>query len=182
MRYKAVFVDRDGTINCDEHYLDDPDKFKLHAGVSKGLKKLKENGFKVIVVTNQSGIGRGYFSEETLSSIHKRMEEELKKYGVVLDGIYYCPHHPGDNCECRKPMTGLFEKAIKEHNIDIKCSYMIGDRLVDVESGKNIGVKTILIAEMHMEEEILTQGSIKMHFPDYITPNFLNAVRWILKK
>lgn len=136
MRNKAIFIDRDGTINVDVHYLDDPAKFEMYSGVCEGVRKLKDNGFKIIVVTNQSGIARGYFTEKQLSNIHERMKNEFRKFGIVLDGIYYCPHHPDDNCNCRKPNTGLFEKAINEHNIDVKKSYTIGDKTLDIDAGK----------------------------------------------
>ena len=132
MKNKAVFVDRDGTINVDVHYLGDPDDFEMYPGVGEGVKRLQEKGFKIIVITNQSGIARGYFTEKQLLNIHEIMKKEFQKFNVILDGIYYCPHHPDDNCNCRKPNTGLFEKAIKEHNIDVKKSYMIGDKILDI--------------------------------------------------
>jgi histidinol-phosphate phosphatase family protein len=108
---------------------------------------LKEAGFKVVVVTNQSGVGRGYFTEETLQRIHARMSDELASKGARLDGIYYCPHHPDDNCECRKPKSAMFRRAAKELCIDLSRSYMVGDMALDVEAGQAAGCKTILLAE-----------------------------------
>lgn len=157
MKNRAIFIDRDGTINLDVHYLDDPDKFEMYPGVGEGVKKLKDSGFKVIVITNQSGIARGYFTEKQLSDIHERMKKEFQEFDVMLDGIYYCPHHPDDNCNCRKPNTGLFEKAIREHNIDVKKSYMLGDKILDVGAGKKIGARTVLVPEPNMREEILSK-------------------------
>lgn len=180
MKNKAVFVDRDGTINEDVHYLNDPEKFDVYSGVGDGIKKLKENGFKIIIITNQSGIGRGFFTEHQLLRIHERMIAEFLNFDVTLDGIYYCPHHPDDHCNCRKPNTGLFEKAIQEHNIDITKSYMIGDKMLDIEAGKNIGVKTALIPEPHSREEFLSQKQELEYHPDYIADDFLDAVEWIL--
>lgn len=181
MKNKAVFIDRDGTINIDVHYLDDPDKFEMYPGVGEGVKRLRDKGFKIIVITNQSGIARGYFTEEQLSDIHEIMKQEFQKFDVTLDGIYYCPHHPDDTCNCRKPNTGLFVKAINEHNIDVKKSYMIGDKILDVSAGRKIGVKTILIPEPHLKEEFLSKKPEWEYNPDYIADDFCDAVEWILK-
>jgi len=180
MKNKAIFIDRDGTINKDVHYLDDPEKFEFYPGIQVGVKRLQENGFKLIVITNQSGIARGYFTEKQLSDIHKRMKQEFQKYDVTLDGIYYCPHHPDEKCNCRKPNTGLFEKAIHEHNIDVKKSYMLGDKILDVGAGKKAGVKTILIPEPHVKNELLSKKNEWEYNPDYIAHDFLDAVKWIL--
>lgn len=110
--YRVVFIDRDGTINRDVSYCSHPDEFELLPKVAEGIRLLNEHGFKVIVVTNQSGIARGYFSEEMLQKIHVKMKEELKKRGAFIDdAIYYCPHHPDDNCDCRKPKPGLLLQA-----------------------------------------------------------------------
>lgn len=181
MKNKAVFIDRDGTINVDVRYLADPDEFEMYPDVSDGAKKLKYNGFKIIVITNQSGIARGYFTEEQLSAIHERMKQEFQKFNVVLDGIYYCPHHPDDNCHCRKPDTGLFEEAIKDHDIDIRKSYMLGDKILDIGAGKKIGVRTVLIPEPHLREELLSGKNEWEYYPDYIADDFMDAVEWILK-
>jgi len=181
MKNKAVFIDRDGTINVDVHYLDDPDDFEMYKGVGEGVKKLKENGFKIIVITNQSGIARGYFTEEQLSKIHKRLKQEIQKFDVVLDGIYYCPHHPDDNCNCRKPNTGLFIDAINEHNIDVKKSFMLGDKILDIGAGKKIGARTVLIPEPHIRKEYLSKKNEWEYSPDYVADDFMDAVKWILK-
>lgn len=176
---RAVFVDRDGTINVDVHYLNDPNEFEMYPGVGEGVKRLKSNGFKIIIVTNQSGIGRGYFSERQLSDVHERMKIEFRKFGVELDGVYYCPHHPDDNCNCRKPNTGLFEKAIKEHNVDAGKSYVLGDKPLDVAAGKKIGARTVLIPEPHEREAILSEKNEWGCAPDYVADDFADAVEWI---
>jgi D-glycero-D-manno-heptose 1,7-bisphosphate phosphatase len=182
MKNKAIFVDRDGTINVDVHYLDDPDKFEMYPGVGVGVKKLQENGFKIIVITNQSGIARGYFTEKQLSDIHERMKQEFQKFDVTLDGIYYCPHHPDDKCNCRKPNTGLFEKAIQDHKINVKKSYMLGDKILDINAGKKIGARAILIPEPHVRQEFLSQKNEWENHPDYIADDFPDAVEWILTR
>lgn len=181
MKNKAVFIDRDGTINVDVHYLDEPDKFEMYPSVGEGIKKLKENGFKIIVITNQSGIARGYFTEKQLFDIHERMKKEFQKFDLALDGIYYCPHHPDDKCNCRKPNIGLFKKAIKEHNIDVKKSYILGDKILDIGAGKKIGVRTILIPEPHTREEFLSEKNEWEYDPDYIADDFRDAVKRILE-
>ncbi len=145
MDNKAVFLDRDGTIAKDVHYCPRPEDFELLPSVPEAIKLLNENSFKVIVVTNQSGIARGYFTEETLAQIHQKMKDELAKYGARVDAIYHCPHHPDDGCECRKPKTALFLKAAGEHDIDLKSSYVVGDMQMDIDAGKSLDCKTVLV-------------------------------------
>ena len=174
---KAVFVDRDGTINVNVEYLDNPDNFKMYPGVAEGIKILNEKDFLVIVITNQSGIARGYFTKETLEKIHQRMTEKLKEKGAKVDAIYYCPHHPDDKCSCRKPGTALFEKAVKDFEIDISKSFIIGDRMLDVEAGHKIGLKTVLVPEDKEKVKIeMRNSSVK---PDFICKDFLSSVKCI---
>lgn len=179
MKNKAIFIDRDGTINIDFHYIGDPELFQMYPGVVEGVRRLKDEGYLVIVITNQSGIARGYFTEEDLKRVHQKMEEEFASSGVRLDGIYYCPHHPDDNCLCRKPNTALFEQAIKEHDIDTSKSFMIGDKDLDVAAGKKIGLKTILINELDIRENLTKKMDDWQHRPDYIAKDFLGATKWI---
>jgi histidinol-phosphate phosphatase family protein len=179
MGSKAVFIDRDGTINVNVNYLDDPDNFQMYPTVAKGIKHLQKQGFKIIIITNQSGIARGFFSQEILQKIHEKMLHQLSKEGATVDAIYYCPHHPKDNCECRKPRVGLFEKAAEEFNIDMRQSFMIGDRMLDIEAGYKSGCKTILVPENHSKvKEELEASIIK---PDYICNDFYSGVLWIVK-
>ena len=124
MGNKAVFIDRDGTINVNFGYISSPDEFKMYPSVAKGIKLLQENGFKIIIITNQSGIARGYFSEKTLGKIHEKMKKDLSKEDARVDAIYYCPHHPDENCNCRKPNPGMLEKAINDFDIDIENSFI----------------------------------------------------------
>jgi D,D-heptose 1,7-bisphosphate phosphatase len=176
---RVVFIDRDGTINVNFGYIDNPDDFEMYPGVKEGIKLLKDKGFKIIVITNQSGIARGYFSEETLENIHQKMKNELSKKGASIDAIYYCPHHPKDKCNCRKPNTGLFQQAVKELNIDVKRSFIIGDRMLDIEAGYKIGCKTVLVPENKEKvEQEMKESSIK---PDYVCDDFYSGVGWILE-
>ena len=178
MGNKTVFIDRDGTINVNVEYLDNPENFQMYPGVAEGIKLLRDNGYKIIVVTNQSGIARGFFSEETLEKIHERMRNELLKKDAVVDAIYYCPHHPDDKCSCRKPNTKLFEKAMNDFDIDIRNSYIIGDRMLDVEVGFKMGLKTVLVPEQkELVEKEMKESDIK---PDFICDDFFTGVKWIL--
>jgi len=172
---KAVFLDRDGTIAKDVHYCRRVEDFEILPTVPEAIKLLNENGFKVIVVTNQSGIARGYFTEETLSKIHQKMINELSKHGAHIDAIYYCPHHPDDGCDCRKPKTALFHKAAKEHNIDFSASYVVGDRQMDIDAGRALGCRTILVNTGPEDKgEIIDP-------PDYTADNLLQAAKWIIE-
>ena len=179
MGNRAVFIDRDGTINQNVEYLSDPNNFKMHPGVAEGVGLLKKEGFKVIVVTNQSGIARGYFSIEDLERIHARMIAELATHGAVIDGIYYCPHHPDEGCDCRKPRTALFEKAIKDFEIHTASSFVIGDRMLDMEAGRNVGCKTILVPED--KERVREEMEDSTVTPDFVGEDFSSAVNWILE-
>lgn len=143
--YPAVFLDRDGVINKEVDYISNPEQFELIPRVAEAIKKLKDSGYKIIVVTNQSGISRGFFTEDILIQIHKKMTSLLEAEGASIDGIYYCPHHPNDDCACRKPKPEMVMKAAQELGIDLERSFFIGDTSSDIECGLRAGVKTILV-------------------------------------
>jgi histidinol-phosphate phosphatase family protein len=143
---KVVFFDRDGTIAKDVPYCSRPEQFELLPGAGKAIRGLNQAGFKVIIITNQSGIARGYFTEETLGKIHEKMRNDLAEYGAFIDAIYYCPHHPDDNCDCRKPKPGLILRAAAEHDIDLSKSFFIGDSDKDIEAGQAAGCRTVLLS------------------------------------
>lgn len=144
---KAVFLDRDGVINKKRinDYVKCWEEFLFLPGVKEAIKLLNQAQFKVIIITNQAGVGKGLVKEEQLQLIHQQMLDELKEYGAHIDGIYYCPHLPEDNCNCRKPKTGMLEQAEKDFNIDFKNSYLIGDEDKDVEAGQKMGCKTYMV-------------------------------------
>lgn len=144
---KAVFVDRDGTIAKDVPYCADPSKIQLFPGVPGSLARLRDAGYMVIVVTNQSGIGRGLLDEEALSKVHEKMMEDIRAGGGDVDDIFFCPHHPDDKCSCRKPETGMGEAAILKHHINPAQSFMIGDYDRDLEFGERLGMKSFLVSE-----------------------------------
>ncbi len=158
---KCVFIDRDGTISRDVPYCSSPEQFELLPGAGKGIKELNAAGFKVILITNQSGVGRGYFSEETLNCIHEKMKTKLADEGAHIDGIYYCPHHPDENCNCRKPKPNLIIQAAGDFNIDLSQSYFIGDSAKDIEAGKAAGCSTILIINREIEAGLKADYAVK---------------------
>lgn len=146
MKFKAILMDRDGTVIKEKPgvYLCDPKGVKLYKNTLKALKLFKEMGYKLFIVSNQSGIGRGYFGEEEVKAVNDRMIKLLEK-AADIQAIYYCPHAPGQDCNCRKPAPGMGHKIIKEHNIDIENSFMIGDKKSDIDFAKNIGMEGILV-------------------------------------
>ncbi len=170
-KQKAIFLDRDGTINKDVGFLRNIDAFELLDGVAEAIKKINESGYLTIVVTNQPVIARGEVSFEELEEIHNKMETLLGKAGAYIDGLYYCPHHPhkgykGERpelkieCECRKPKPGMLIKAAEDFNIDLEKSWMIGDGENDVLAGKNAGCKTVLIGSQDYKQDY-TVSSLK---------------------
>lgn len=171
MQNKAVFLDRDGTMAPDVHYCSRPEDFDLFPDTAEAIKLLNENGYKVIVITNQSGIARGYFTAETLEKIHLKMKTLLAEKGARIDGIYYCRHHPDEKCDCRKPNTKLIKLAKGEFNIDLNQSYIVGDLDSDIQLGKNAGCKTILVREI-----------FSITPPDIKADNLIQAVRLILNE
>ena len=167
--HKAVFLDRDGTIARDVPYCSRPEDFELLPGVAEGIKLLNEHGFKVVVVTNQSGIARGYFTEGMLAKIHDKMITQLADHGAHVDAIYYCPHQPDDNCECRKPKPKMVLQAAIDLDIELGESYVIGDSEMDVELARRAGCK----AGIRMGEMACTG--------DWVAASFKDAVEQILR-
>ena len=177
---RIVLIDRDGTINVERNYLSDPAQIELLPGAAEGIRLLRELGLPVVVVTNQSGIGRGYFNLKRLEEIHKRLQKALKEQGAKVDAIYFCPHTPEDQCGCRKPSTGMADKAAKDFNADLSKSFVIGDNVCDIEIGKNIGATTILVRTGHGSR---TEEADRVK-PDYTVNNIydgVNIVENILK-
>ena len=145
MKRRFVVLDRDGTLIEECSYLSDPDQVKLIPGAAAALRRLKALGLGVVVVTNQSAVGRGFFGEKRLEEIHHRLREILESEGVQLDGLYYCPHKPEDECGCRKPHIGLMKKASEELSFDLHNSFVIGDKISDIQMGRQAGAVTFLV-------------------------------------
>ena len=172
-----IFLDRDGTIIVDKHYLADYREVELLPRAVEGLIKLKDLGCRFIVVTNQSGLARGYFNEEDLLKIHARMLDLLKAKGISIEDILYCPHHPDDNCMCRKPGTKLVEDAARRYNFNYKKCFVIGDRKSDILLGNRLGAKTFLIKNNKEKlAEILREAK-----PDFIVRDIMAAAQIIRK-
>lgn len=190
---KAVFLDRDGTINEEVNHANprikyapfSPEEFKLLPMAAEAIKLLNDSGLKVIVVGNQAGVAKGYFSEGTLEQITEKMRMELSKKEAFLDGVYYCLHHPDFGsekyrkvCDCRKPKPGLLKRAAADFKINLKESYLVGDKLTDIEAGKSVGCKTILVLTGFGEQEQNINKKVK---PDHVVSNLYEAVNLILK-
>jgi len=142
---RFVILDRDGTIIEEREYLSDPDEVTLIPGVGAGLRDFQKMGLGLVVITNQSGVGRGFFDQLQLDRVHERLRKLLETESVHLDGIYVCPHKPEDDCVCRKPKLGLFEKAAKDLGFSLNSSIVIGDKASDMEMGRTAGATTVLV-------------------------------------
>jgi D-glycero-D-manno-heptose 1,7-bisphosphate phosphatase len=149
---RAVFLDRDGTINVEKNYLHKTEDFEFIPGAPEAIKSLKDAGFLVIVVSNQSGIGRGYFDADAVDQLHRHIQGELARLGTSIDAFYFCPHHPDEGlgeykivCDCRKGQPGMLLQAAREHDIDLTQSFMVGDKLADIEAGEHAGCQSLLV-------------------------------------
>lgn len=152
------------------------------SGAGAAIRKLNEAGLPVVVVTNQSGVARGYFPESLVKEVHERMVSELAAEGARVDGVYYCPHVGADECECRKPKTGMLEQAAKELHLDLKKSFVVGDRRGDVELAHRSGSKSILVRTGFGEGELAWHAAKWPHQPDFVAKDLMEGVEWILRE
>lgn len=161
---KFILFDRDGVINIEKSYLHKIQDFEYEMGVIEGLKKLKELGYRFLIITNQAGIARGYYTEDDYLKLEKFIMDDLENKGIKIEKTYYCPHHPegkgtySKECECRKPNVGNFLKAINEFDIDVKRSFMIGDRVTDLIPAEKLGFKTVIVKTGYGMENIVKLG------------------------
>jgi len=177
---KAVFFDRDGTINEDIGYVSKPENFRMMSGVRPAIMLLKDLDFKVFIVSNQSGVGRGIFSKDALDGVNEKMKEDFKEDGITLDGIKYCLHRPDEQCQCRKPSPKLVKDLATKCHIDLTTSYFVGDKISDVLTGKNAGCRTVLL--LSEEESIhLDEEDDEWPFPNFMADDISDAIGWILK-
>lgn len=179
-KHAAVFLDRDGTLIRDVGYLRGVPEIEVLPGVAEGLGLLRKRGFKVVLVTNQSGVGRGFLTEAELHEIHDELQRKLGAF----DGMYYCPHHPTEAvgvyriaCECRKPGGGMVERACRDLNIDPRASYVIGDRMIDMEMASRVGAKGVLLDHRGCAEH----ADSRRRCCARCERNFYRAVHWILE-
>ena len=177
----TVFLDRDGTLNYNPGYLKVAAELKLLAGVGPALARLKGAGAKLVVVTNQSGVGRGIITLKDLEAIHARLEGLLEKDDAALDAIYFCPHHPDDRCRCRKPEVGMVERAVSELQLDLRRSYLIGDHARDIQLAHRVGAKAILLTPVLLDAQSLETLKVEQAMPDAVAKSMAEAVDWILE-
>lgn len=183
MTGRAVFLDRDGTINDDPGYLGDPDKVKLFPETGEALSSLKNKfNFKLIVISNQSGIARKLITKQNVESVNKRINKLLFEFNVQIDAFYYCPFHPDfsseEECTCRKPSPEMVLKAAKDFEINLSKSYFIGDAVSDIECGINAGTKTILVKTGYGNESFYTLQKLNK-MPTFVANNIMDAVNFI---
>jgi|ERR1041385_2789745 D-glycero-D-manno-heptose 1,7-bisphosphate phosphatase len=181
----GIFLDRDGTINEEVDYLTSPDNLRLFHGSANAIREANTLGLKVFIITNQSAIARGLLTEQQLSKIHDMLVSKLRADGARLDAIYYCPHHPdfGDapynkDCDCRKPNIGMLERAVKEFDIDLKKSFVIGDKMTDIQTGNNAGTKTILVLTGYGKQELDLCHQQNAHI-DYVAEHLPDAMQYV---
>lgn len=183
---RAVFLDRDGVITQDPpHYAHKPEQLELIPGAAEAIRTLNDEGFLVVVVTNQSGVARGYYTEDDVAIYNRTLEDELHKKNAHIDAVYYCPHHPdiGDSkykikCDCRKPNPGLLLLAAKELEINLEESFVVGDKLSDVMAGKSVGCATILVLTGHGELELEKSKEVF----NASMSSIVEAVDWIVNR
>ena len=179
---KAFFLDRDGVINIDHGYLSKPEQFDFNPGVFDACKLIKDAGYAIIIVTNQSGIARGYFSEQAFLQLNNWMIEQFAQKGINIDKVYYCPHHAKKgqghyllDCDCRKPKPGMLLKAKEAFDIDMANSVIVGDKVSDMEAGKSAGVRTGYLISSDYHEVQQLEGVT-------VTDSLLSAVRHVIGK
>ena len=187
MKRRAVFMDRDGTISEEVGYVNHPSRYRVFPYSAEAVRLLNEAGWLAILVTNQAGVARGYFTEDVIGAVHTVLSGELEKAGARLDAIYYCAHHPtvGEglyrvDCDCRKPKPGLIERAVAEFDIDAARSWMIGDRYSDVELARNAHVRAGFVLSGYGRGEWEYQRAAWKHEPDMVAEDLLEAVKKIV--
>ncbi len=174
-----VFLDRDGTVNRDSGYVKAPEELEVFPGSAEAISRLNKAGAIVILTTNQSGIGRGMFSDEDLARVHAHLHDVLREGGAALDGLYYCPHHPNAGCACRKPGAGMIDRAAEELGVTPSRGYVIGDKALDIELAKTVGAGSILVTTGPTSLDAREQLAAKGVVPDFIAPSLAGAVDWI---
>lgn len=186
MTKRAIFLDRDGTLNREAGFITDPAQFSLYGFAAEAVRMINENEWLAIVVTNQSGIARGLFDESFLAHIHEAMNSSLHANGASLDAIYYCPHHPevGEPpfrlvCDCRKPKPGMLLRAASDFGLELRDCFVIGDRYGDIAMAHAVGARGILLMSGHGSFEYEAERGGWMREPDHIAENLIEAVRWV---
>jgi D-glycero-D-manno-heptose 1,7-bisphosphate phosphatase len=184
----AVFLDRDGTVNEEVGYVNHIDRFRIFPWTAPAIRKLNQAGLPSVLVTNQSGVARGYFPETLVQEIHTRLQDELARFTARLDAIYYCPHHPDGKvtayrktCDCRKPAPGMLHRASQDLGLDLGASFMVSDRYQDVAMGFQAGARGILLLSGYGKGEYEYQKDSWPRQPDFVATDLLEGVEWILE-
>jgi len=177
----VVYLDRDGTLNFDPGYLNQPEQLRLLPGAGQAVGRLNRAGFKTVVLSNQSGLARGLITQDQLEAIHQRLRELLAEEGARLDGIFVCPHHPDEGCACRKPAPGLVHRAQRELGVSPENAIVIGDKASDVELARNVGALAVFVRSGNVPEEEQARMAERGLAPDYVARDLTGAVRWILE-
>ncbi len=178
----AVFLDRDGTISEEVGYLNHASRFRMFPYVAAAIHRFNEAGLPVIVVTNQSGVGRGYFPESLVRAVNELMAQQLAEKGAKIDATYYCPHTSAQNCGCRKPRTGMLDRAALEYTLDLHRSFVVGDRYADVELARNAGARSVLVRTGYGEGELTWHAAAWPSQPDFVAEDLAQAADWILRQ
>ncbi|AEB08819.1 D-glycero-beta-D-manno-heptose 1,7-bisphosphate 7-phosphatase [Desulfobacca acetoxidans] len=178
---RAVFLDRDGVINEEMGYINHLSRFRLLPGSAAAISRLNQQGLKVVVATNQSGVARKYFPASLIDQVHDLMIELLRQQGAAVDAIYVCQHAPDEGCPCRKPRPGLLLQAAQELGIDLGRSYVVGDRYNDIQLAANVGAQGILVLTGYGRGELENYQGERRAEPDYIAADLTEAVEWILR-
>jgi D-glycero-D-manno-heptose 1,7-bisphosphate phosphatase len=177
--HKAIFMDRDGTVSKEKGYIRHPDQYEVFSFTGQAVRRINESGAKAILITNQSGVGRGYFTETILGEIHDVLHQELARWNAHLDAIYFCPHTPADLCDCRKPRVGMLLRAQREMDIDLANSYFIGDRYLDIHAAHAVGARSVLVLTGDGQMELDNRKHEDLQ-PTLVAENLLVAVETIL--
>jgi D-glycero-D-manno-heptose 1,7-bisphosphate phosphatase len=157
-------------------------RFRVFPFVAAAIRRLNEARLPVIVITNQSGVGRGYFPESLVHTVHELMTQKLAAVGAHLESVYYCPHTTADGCDCRKPKLGMFERAAREHSLDLRRSFVVGDRYVDIDLAHRAGARGILVRTGYGEGELAWHAAQWPRQPDFVAENLTGAAEWILRQ
>lgn len=183
MARRAIFLDRDGTLNVEVNYLHRIEDLALVPGAAGAVRSLSQAGFLVIVVTNQAGIARGYYDETALHALHEEIQLRLSAEGARIDAFYFCPHHPdfGGACACRKPAPGMLRQAAQDYGIDLAGSWIIGDTSGDIGAGSAVGCRAILVRSGYGAQAEAAIGSATMPQPEVIVDDLSAAVAYILE-
>jgi D-glycero-D-manno-heptose 1,7-bisphosphate phosphatase len=189
MKRPALFMDRDGTVSEEVGYVNHPSRFRVFPYSADAIKLLNDNGWLAIVVTNQAGVARGYFAEDVIMKVHAQLRADVEKSGAKLDAIYYCAHHPsvGEppyrlDCDCRKPKTGLIDRAAADFEIDLQRSWMVGDRYGDVELAQNAGLHSALVLSGYGRGEWEYQRELWKLEPELVDENLLEVARTVIER